>query len=155
MNPCAFEIGGLYQKDQASFSGCACEAVEGSNFLVSEMDVILGAFANTFRASLFGGALGTADPIAVSKGLPVVFGVLAEPNDAKAPDPKPNALDAPVGETKPTPGVVAKGLGLTCDGVSPPWRFTDEPLRLESPVTDPLVGFPGVVNESLPVLMLV
>lgn len=41
-----------------------------------------------------------------------VFGVLAEPKDAKAPDPRPKALDAPpVGDVKP-PGVVLKGLAL-------------------------------------------
>lgn len=52
--------------------------------------------------------LGTADPMAESKGLPGVFGVFAEPNDAKAPEPRPKALEAPgpVGETSPLPGVV-------------------------------------------------
>ena len=50
----------------------------------------------------------TAEAMAESNGLPDVFGVFAEPNDAKAPEPKPNALEAPapVGETRPLPGVV-------------------------------------------------
>lgn len=69
-------------------------------------------------------AEGVAAPSAASKGFPDVLGVLAEPNDAKAPWPKPKA-DAP-GDTKPPPGVVMllKGLLLlSCDELSPPNRL--------------------------------
>ena len=47
-----------------------------------------------------------------SKAFPGDFGVLIEPNDANAPDPKPNALDAPaVGDGIAVEGEIAlKGL---------------------------------------------
>lgn len=66
----------------------------------------------------------TAEAMAESNGLPGVFGVFAEPNDAKAPDPSPNALEAPapVGETRPLPGVVVYGLDLPWADESPPRR---------------------------------
>jgi hypothetical protein len=50
-----------------------------------------------------------------SKALPGVFGVLVDPpKDAKAPDPRPNALDAPaVGDGIAAAGDMAlNGLGL-------------------------------------------
>lgn len=76
------------------------------------MEAMLGALPKVLAASFPCPALGTADPMAVSNGLAEVFGVLAEPKDAKAPDPRPKALDAPpVGDVKP-PGVVVKGLAL-------------------------------------------
>jgi hypothetical protein len=58
------------------------------------------------------GVLAPTAPIAVSNGFAKAFGVLAEPNDANAPDPRPNWLAPPalVGEAT-APGVVgAKGL---------------------------------------------
>lgn len=101
----------------------------------------------------FGGRfLATAEPIAVSNGLPPDFGVLAEPNEAKAPDPNPNALEAPVvGDAKLPPGVL-KGLALPCADVSPPWRLEKEALREESPADEPLGPFVDVVRDSLPEL---
>jgi hypothetical protein len=81
------------------------------------------------------------------------LGVLAEPKDAKAPEPRPKALEAPpVGDIKPVPGVVAKELDLPWEEVSPPWRLAKDALRLESPVKGPFAGLPGVDRESLPVL---
>lgn len=78
--------------------------------------------------------------------MPGVFGVLADPNDAKAPEPKPKALEAPVvGEAKALPGVF-KEPPLPAD-TSPPWRLTYEWRELES---GPL--FAGVERESLLVL---
>lgn len=65
------------------------------------------------------------EPMAISKGLPGVLGALpAAPNDANAPDPRPNALEPPpVGEARPLPGVVAEnGLGFPWDEVGPPLR---------------------------------
>ena len=72
-----------------------------------------------------------------SEPAPGVFGALLEdPNEAKAPDPSPNAEDAPaVGDaTAPLPpGVSAlKGLGLPCEEVSPPNLLVAEKLRGES-----------------------
>ena len=83
----------------------------------------------------------------VSNGLPVALGVLAEPNEANAPDPRPKALEAPaVGDTSP-PGVVIelKGLVFPCDELSPPNRL--ENVREDELSTWP--PDPGVVNESL------
>lgn len=71
-----------------------------------------------------------------SNGLPGVFGVLAEPKEAKAPEPKPKAFVADVvGEARLVPpGVVAepKGFLFPCDESPPPGLFEKEPFRLES-----------------------
>lgn len=49
---------------------------------------------------------------------PGVFGVFEAPKDANAPDPKPNALDAPaVGDV--TDVIELKGFLLLCDEESP------------------------------------
>ncbi len=90
-----------------------------------------------------------------SNGLPVDLGVLAEPKDANAPEPRPNALDAPaVGEARLPPGVVIelKGFVFPCDELSPPNRLGNDALR-------PAEGSPwplelGVERESLPELLL-
>lgn len=53
---------------------------------------------------------------------PEDFGVLAEPKAAKAPDPRPNAPEAPmVGEARaPVDGdMELKGFDFACEGVSP------------------------------------
>ena len=97
---------------------------------ISEMDAMLGALATVLTPSLLALDLGTAEPKAMSKGLPGVFGVLAVPKEANAPDPRPKALEAPlVGETRPPPGVIALDFPPWDDGGSP-WRFKDAPLRL-------------------------
>jgi hypothetical protein len=84
--------------------------------------------------------------MAVSKGLPPDFGVLADPNepkDAKAPDPRPKALDAPpVGDITALPGVLLKGLDLPCDDLTVALR---EP---GSPPPKPLAPLEGVLRES-------
>ena len=56
-----------------------------------------------------------------SKAPPGVFGVFTEPKDANAPDPRPNALDAPVvGEAREAEGDMAlKGFLVLCDELSP------------------------------------
>lgn len=83
-----------------------------------------------------------AEPMAESNGLPGVLGVLADPKEAKAPEPRPKALDAPVvGDATEPPGVL-NGLALPWAEVSPPWRFEKDALREESP-------FAGVDRESL------
>lgn len=152
MKPCALEMGGRYQKDHASFSACVLEAAV-DEALFSAMDAILGAFPMTALLLSFTGAfLAIADPIAVSKGFPPDLGVLAEPNDAKAPEPSPKALEAPlVGDTRPPPGVL-KGLALPCAEVSPPWRLEKDALREESPADEPLGPLVDVVRDNLPEL---
>lgn len=116
MKPCALEIGGRYQNDHASFSVCGWDwvAEEEKAALVSEMDAMLGALATALGNSLGWPALETAVFRAESKGLaPGVLGVFPEPKDAKAPEPRPKALEAPlVGETR-APGVLgSNGLAL-------------------------------------------
>lgn len=77
--------------------------------------------------------------------MPGVFGVFAEPNEAKAPEPRPKALEAPppvVGEARALPGLEGKAPGF------PSWRLEEEANLPESPVP-PLAG---VDKESLLVL---
>jgi len=121
--------------------------------LVSEMAAMLGALPTGLGPSLVTLDLATAEPMALSKGLPAVLGVLADPNDANAPEPRPKALEAPpVGDVKPAPGVL-KGLALPpCDDVSPPWRREKGAARDESPAEEPLGPFDEVERESLPEL---
>ena len=58
-----------------------------------------------------------------SKTPPGVFGVFAEPKDANAPDPRPNALDAPVvgeaTEVEVEGGMALKGFLVLWDELSP------------------------------------
>ena len=57
-----------------------------------------------------------------SRALPGVFGVFEEPNEAKAPDPRPNALDAPgvVDEMEAVAGDARmKEFLVPCDKLSP------------------------------------
>lgn len=63
-----------------------------------------------------------------SKAVPGVFGVFPEdPNEAKAPDPSPNAEEAPaVGEAilvVVTGAMLLKGFDLLLKEPSPPKRF--------------------------------
>ncbi len=61
-----------------------------------------------------------------SKALPGDFGAFDDPKEAKAPDPNPNALDAPaVGDGIAAVGedMALKGFALPCDEVSPPYRL--------------------------------
>lgn len=112
--------------------------------MVSEMGAMLGGLATGFAASLKAVCFATAEPMALSKGFPPDFGVLAEPNEpneAKAPDPRPKALEAPpVGDTSPLPGVVLKDL--PCDD------FTVALREPDSPPPKPLAPLDGVVKES-------
>lgn len=73
----------------------------------------------------------------VSMAPPGVFGaLLEEPNEAKAPDPSPNAVDPPtVGDAIVLlpPGVsVLKGFDLPWEEVSPPNLFAELKVRGES-----------------------
>jgi hypothetical protein len=129
------EIGGLYQKVQESFRVWAAAGSSDADDLVSEIDAMLGALPTVLDMSFDCPGLWTTEPMADSKGFPRDFGVFA-PNEAKAPEPRPKALDAPlVGDVTPppAPGVVAlKGPVLICEGASPLWRLEKEPLREDS-----------------------
>lgn len=76
----------------------------------------------------------TAEP--KSRDVPGVLGVFAEePKEAKAPEPRPKAEEAPdVGEeTLVDNGEMAlKGLDLPCEEMSPPKRLEDVNDRGES-----------------------
>jgi len=70
-----------------------------------------------------------------SKAVPGVFGVFeAEPKDANAPEPRPKAVEADVGDATALVvrgDIVLKGFDRPCDEVSPPpKRFELEKVRV-------------------------
>lgn len=141
------EIGGRYQKVHESLRVCIAE-LEAA--LISEMEAILGARPMVLPSFTPVFATGAAEPIAVSKGFADDLGVLAEPKLANAPDPRPKAPEAPVGEVNPPPGVVAlKGPFFAEEGASPPVRREKEAFFEESELLFP------VLRESLLVLGVV
>ena len=78
--------------------------------------------------------------------LPGVLGVFAEdPNDAKAPEPRPKADEAAEGELVEGVERLLKGLDLPCEEVSPNRRFVYD--RGES--TLPSFSGPFIESESL------
>jgi len=143
MNPFAFEMGGRNQKTQLLRSRWAENAPELPDadpvvvLLESARDASDAGFPITLApkppsfADFSAEGVLAEGPRAASKGFPGDFGVFAEPNEAKAPDPRPKALDAPpVGEDNPL-GVVTelKGFDFPCDELSPPNRFENVALR--------------------------
>jgi hypothetical protein len=92
-NPFDLEIGGRNQNAQLCLSLCV-----GGGVAVLEpvRDVLEGLVPRSFVFSVVG-VLATRLP---KSSAPLgVFGAFDEPKDANAPDPRPNALDAPtVGE---------------------------------------------------------
>ena len=91
----------------------------------------------------------TLVPREASKGFPGDLGVLAEPKEANAPEPRPKALDAPpVGEPRAPEEAVdeLKGLDLPCEELSPPNRLANA-LRPEE--LSPWAEDPAVDRESL------
>jgi hypothetical protein len=146
--PWALEMGGRYQKVHEFRNTCA----ELDAVFISEMEAMLGARPTVLPVESLAPVFpaGTAEPMAVSKGFADDLGVLAEPKEANAPDPRPKALEAPVGEVKPPPGVVAlKGPFFAEEGVSPPVRREREAFFEESELLVP------VERESLLLLELV
>ena len=90
-----------------------------------------------------------------SRAPPGVLGVFDAPKEAKAPDPRPKALDAPAAgeEMVVDDGVVRlKGFLLLCDEPSPCLRPSVWPLVGWSPEGAPFVAAPPVERESLPEL---
>jgi hypothetical protein len=72
------------------------------------------------------GVLAPPRTLPKSNALPGDFGVFEAPKDANAPEPSPNALDAPVvgeGTTVVGEDIALKGLDFPCDDVSPPNRL--------------------------------
>lgn len=125
-------MGGRVQNTQ--LSGRRCEPTcwtggEASEAVVESSPANRDASLADFSAEGVLGPLPTV-PMAMSKGLPVDFGVLAEPKEAKAPpEPSAKALEPPVpmGDAKPPLGVVAaKGFARPWDDVAPLRRDRDE-----------------------------
>jgi len=137
-------VGGRYQITHVYFSGQGTLMSRGADELgaSSEADVDSDSFRTlpaVFSAGLSffsPGVDGVPPPkVAVlkSNAVPGVLGVLpAEPNDAKAPEPSPNADEPVVGEASPGPVMgerAVKGFRPPCEDVSPPKRFEAEKVR--------------------------
>lgn len=85
---------------------------------------------------------------------PGVFGVLTDPKEANAPDPKPKAEDAPAeGEFVVNGEMVLKGLDFAWEDDSPARRLLLE-FRGESNLPLSLLSGP-MDRESLPLLVIV
>jgi hypothetical protein len=134
------DVGGLYHTIQVDFSGFS-EVVLGER-LVSEdvdpLDVTL-LFPASLAPSLPGfstaeAADATAEP--KSTDVPGVFGVFAEdPKDAKAPEPRPNAEEAPeLGEETlvESGDIPLNAFDLPGAELSPPNRLVDVNVRGDS-----------------------
>ena len=135
-------MGGRYQTIQVDFSGCS-DASMDDLLARDEVDAfgLISAPDASFPDSL--SLLSKAEFDTFPKPprrseLPGVLGVLAEdPKEANAPEPSPNAEDAPfgVGDDKFVVlrgEIPLKGFGLALAGVSPPNRFADGYARVVS-----------------------
>lgn len=108
--------------DDMAMLSCGAGAEVGS--FRALFTILPGGF---FSAGVVGAAAGAA-VVLKSKAVPGVLGVLlAEPNEAKAPEPRPKAEEPPVVGDARAPGVkgemALKGLRPPCEEVSPPKRF--------------------------------
>lgn len=144
------DVGGLYQTTHEYFSGAEVE-VSADDMLevltsssLASFFLTVSSFAPDFvRAKgaalsvLAEGVTGVGVPEATlvkSNAVPGVFGVLvADPNDAKAPEPSPNAEDALVAVGEDIL-LVDNGAMLLkrppCELSGPPKRFIPEKVRL-------------------------
>jgi len=106
------------------------------------------------RFSVPGVGDATAEP--KSRDVPGVLGVFAEePKEAKAPEPRPKAEEAPDEgeETLVDSGEMAlNGFDLPCEEVSPPKRLEDAKVRGESVLLLLLISELFVEMEGLLVL---
>ena len=152
------EVGGRYHTIQVDFKECSEKLPE--DLLVREeveafdLTLVVG-ISLPFSFSRFSVAVGVTVP--KSNPVPGVRGVLAEePNEAKAPDPRPKAEEPPlVGEE--TLVVVRgamplKGLPLVPAGPSPPKRFAGWYVRDPSDLFNSLPEF-ALDDPSLPELV--
>ena len=110
------------------FRGCSEEVVD--DLLVNDASDAFGLTSApplSFEASFSRFSVAELE-LLKSKAVPGVFGVLPDdPNEAKAPEPSPNAEEAPlVGEATlvvVTGAMPLKGLDLLLNDPSPPNRF--------------------------------
>jgi hypothetical protein len=118
-NPLDFEIGGRYQNTQLSLKACVgvVEVLE-----LSVREGLEGLEPRSLNCFSKVGVFPDPTTLPKSNAPPGVFGVFVAPKDANAPDPRPNALDAPaVGETREVVegDMAPKGVLLLWDEVSP------------------------------------
>jgi hypothetical protein len=164
MNPFAFEMGGRNQKTQLLRSwwlGADADTTDedpAAVLLESANESFDAGLPVTLlpktpsRADFSAEGVLAAEPSEASKGFPGDLGVFADvlPNEAKAPEPRPKALEAPpVGDASAAPGVVMelKGLDFPCEELSPPNRLENGALRPEG-----LSPWPDVLRVRLLVL---
>ena len=121
-NPLDFEIGGLNQNTQLSLKAC----VGVVEFLeLSTREDLEGLDPRSLTCFSKVGVFPDPTTLPKSSAPPGVFGVFAAPKDANAPDPSPNALDAPaVGDAREVVegDMAPKGFLLLWDEESP-WRL--------------------------------
>jgi hypothetical protein len=127
--PFDFEIGGRNQNTQLCLNVCVGGGVAFLEPVRDAFDALAAmVFVKVVSLRLFSavGVLAPPRTLPKSNALPGDFGVFEDPKDANAPEPSPNALDAPVvgeGTTFVGGDIALKGLDLPCDDVSPPYRF--------------------------------
>lgn len=129
--------GGRYQTIHVFLRGWADVSglvVEGLSVLVRDDDEGLGS-KDLSEPSRFSAVVGVLALLPKSRAFPGVRGVLFvdEPKDAKAPEPSPNAEEAPVVGVLVlvalTGSILLKGLGLPLPALSGPKRFAEGKAR--------------------------
>jgi hypothetical protein len=124
-------VGGRYQTTQVCFKGCSDEELIVELLKDDDEALLVILVDPSFSRFSPGGDVDVPGPavLAKSRTFPGDLGVFAEePNEANAPDPSPNAEEAPevVGEETPVvvKGATAlKGLCFPCEELSPPNRL--------------------------------
>lgn len=138
-------MGGRYQITHVYLSGHGALVSGGADGPAASSEAVVDS--DSFRTLLMlllaslsllsPGVVGVLVPTAAvlkSKAVPGVLGVLlADPNDANAPEPRPNADEpAVVGDDSPGPVMgerALNGLRPPCEDESPPKRFVAENVR--------------------------
>lgn len=121
--------------------------------------IILLVGLSFFSAGVVGAVVEDVAAVLKSKAVPGVLGVLAaDPKDANAPEPRPNAVEPPVvGEASPL-GVSGdtplKGLARPPCDESPPIRFAEGKVRWGWSVFSLCCSECDMDSESLLVLEL-
>lgn len=153
-------MGGRYQTIQVDFSGCSGAVFDD---LLARDDVEAFGLISAPEASFPDSFSRFSAPEVevfpkppISRDVPGVLGVLAEePKDAKAPEPSPNAEDAPFGVGEEIFVVLSgdiplNGFDLPLPAVSLPKRFADGYARGASVLFRSLLLFElDVDRESL------
>ena len=132
--------GGRYHTIHVFLRGCADSfglVVKGSSVLVRDDVEVWGAMflSAGFELSRFSAVVGVLALLLKSRAFPGVRGVLFadEPKEAKAPEPRPNAEDAPVVGVLLLVvlrgSILLKGFGLPVPALSGPMRLAEGKAR--------------------------